>query len=498
MNFYFYSPVAFEKWDWRNSVEKGIGGSETSHVEMAWRLAARGHNVTTYAPIPDDCPGEWRKTRWYPVDKATFTEPGIWILYRCPDVVEKFPPIKDRKDQQIWLMMQDWDYPNWTDKRIINTDRIITLCQAHGREVIKKHPLIKSNLWLSSNGIKIDLIEEIEREIKKDVIRFGFDVGQSLEDSEELRQYARDVYYAGHEVYIIPAMGSDVQVPYELWLQTMGVPFTAVHRATHAPNATLDEIAEEKLKILKNLEINYFWDDLPSNVKKAQEHGFPAYLVEKDKPIEKPKYKILRNTKRIMHASSPDRGLKQALLSFSKAREYVPDLEFHAFYGFNNLEKLAKMNKSFQSVIDELKELLNQPGVTFHGRVSQNELYREWFKSGIYIYETDFFETSNIASQEAQAMGAVPVFSPIFAQKENIKHGIGIEGGKNDPLTHARFAAELVRLATNPRLQDQIRKPMMTWARKRFNWENFVTQWEMEAKGERKKFEKQSDFPVQL
>ena len=45
MDFYLYSPVAFEKWDWRNSVEKGIGGSETSHVEMAWRLVARGHKV---------------------------------------------------------------------------------------------------------------------------------------------------------------------------------------------------------------------------------------------------------------------------------------------------------------------------------------------------------------------------------------------------------------------------------------------------------------------
>ena len=45
MDFYLYSPVCFEKWDWRSSVKTGIGGSETSHVEMAWRLAARGHKV---------------------------------------------------------------------------------------------------------------------------------------------------------------------------------------------------------------------------------------------------------------------------------------------------------------------------------------------------------------------------------------------------------------------------------------------------------------------
>lgn len=372
MRFIFYSPVAFEKWDWRNSIEKGIGGSETSHVEMAWRLAKRGHEVITYAPIPEDCPGEWRGTKWYDVEQVDWNLKGVWILYRCPDAVDKFPPIKKRVDQTLWLLMQDWDYPNWTDDRIKNTDKIITLCQAHGKEVVRKHPLVKDNLWLSSNGIKIDLIEETEKE------------------------------------------------------------------------------------------------------------------------------GIIRNPKRIMHASSPDRGLKQALISFRKAREFIPDLEFHAFYGFNNLEKLAKDNKVFRVLIKEIKALLKQPGVVFHGRVPQNELYQEWLKSGIYIYETNFFETSNIASQEAQAMGAIPVFSPIYAQFENIKHGVGVEGDSNDPLTHSRFAAELVRLASQPELQDTIREPMMAWARKRFDWENFVTQWECEAMGDRKLYEKWHEFPVQI
>src|SRR6266498_2675261 len=111
MKFIFYSPVSFEKWDWRNSVEKGIGGSETSHVEMAWRLAARGHEVITYAPIPDDCPGVWKNTKWFPIEKADFKEKGVWILYRCPEVVDKFLSKKKRVGQQLWLMMQDWDYP---------------------------------------------------------------------------------------------------------------------------------------------------------------------------------------------------------------------------------------------------------------------------------------------------------------------------------------------------------------------------------------------------
>ena len=374
MRFIFYSPVAFEKWDWRNSVEKGIGGSETSHVEMSWRLAKRGHEVITYAPIPDDCPGEWRNTKWYPIEKADLSLSGVWILYRCPDVIDKFLP--RRKDQKLWLLMQDWDYPNWTKKRIKNTDRIITLCKSHGRDVIRAHPEIKkyNNLWLSSNGVKADLIKKIEKE------------------------------------------------------------------------------------------------------------------------------EIKRNPKKIIHTSSPDRALRFCLKSFQRAREIVPDLEFHAYYGFNNLNKLVKADPNgwLADIKKETEELMKQPGFFFHGRITQEELYREWFSAGIWIYETDFNETSCISCMEAQSCGAIPIYSPKYGLGENVGHGVCIDGPATDPLTHARFAAELAKMAMVPQLQDEIRKEMIPWARKRFDWEVFVTQWELEARDKRKEFEAQFKFPSQL
>lgn len=372
MKFIFFTSVSFEPWDYDNSVKEGIGGSETSIVEMSWRLAKRGHDVTVYAPIKKTTKSPWRNVKWLHYEDADFSLPGIWILYRVPHIVDKFIPRK--KNQTVWFLMQDWDY-KWTKEQTERMDKIIPLCKSHAKFTLKNHPEIpKEKIWISSNGIKVDLIEEVEKK------------------------------------------------------------------------------------------------------------GFK------------------RNPLRIMHASSPDRGLKAALLSFRKARYYVPDLELHAFYGFNNLEKLAKGRKGFyaRAMIKELKELLKMPGVTFHGRVSQNELYEEWFKSGIYIYETNFFETSNIASQEAQAMGAVPVFSPIFAQAENIKWGIGVEGDSTDPLTHDRFAAELVRLSMQPQLQKEIREDMMPWARKQFTWERMITQWVDEAENKRDKFEKEYDFPSQL
>lgn len=373
LTFIFYSPVAFEKWDFRNSIEKGIGGSETSHVEMAWRLAKRGHKVITYAPIPDDCPPEWRNTQWFDIKKADFTQEGIWILYRCPSIVDKFPPLETREvqgyNQQLWLLMQDWDYPNWTPKRIKNTDLIITLCKAHGKDVIQKHPLIKENMWLTSNGIKTDLMDEVSKE------------------------------------------------------------------------------------------------------------------------------NIQRNPKKIIYASSPDRGLKQALKIFKKAREYDSELELYAFYGFNNLDKLIKNTpqSALAKTKKEITELLKQPGVHFMGRISQVELYRQWLSSGIWLYCTNFAETSCITSMEAQAMGAIPLFSPAYAQRENVRFGVAIEGNADDVLIQAKFAAELVRMTSKP-FSEEYRKEMMLDAINRFNWENFVTQWENKAYGEEYKL----DFPEQL
>lgn len=371
MRFIFYTNISFEPWDYNNGIKKGIGGSETSIVEMAWRLARRGHEVIVYAPIKKTTKRDWRGTKWYRYEKADFNLKGTWILYRCPDAVDNFLPRK--KSQVVWLLWQDWDYPNLNIKRTTRVDKHITLCKSHGVYMLKHYPSVGERLWLSSNGVKLDLIEQVEKE----------------------------------------------------------------------------------------------------NIKRVPH--------------------------RMMYASSPDRGLKQALLVFKKAKEYVPDLEFHAFYGFNNLNKLIKgqPNSGLAKNKDEIMELLKQDGVKFHGRINQIDLMREWFKTGIYIYITDFFETSHISGMEAQACGALPVFSPIFAQKENIKFGIGVEGKSNEALTISRAASEVVRICLTD-LQDKIRPEMMKWARKRFNWEIFVIQWELEAENHRKLFEKFHDFPEQL
>jgi FkbM family methyltransferase len=84
--------------------------------------------------------------------------------------------------------------------------------------------------------------------------------------------------------------------------------------------------------------------------------------------------------------------------------------------------------------------------------------------------------------------------SPVYALAENVRHGAFVPGDADDDLTKARFAAEIVRWALQPELQDRARGPMMREARERFDWEKFVDQWEAWALGTAFRH----CFPVQL
>ncbi|HYE97987.1 MAG TPA: LAGLIDADG family homing endonuclease, partial [Planctomycetota bacterium] len=101
-----------------------------------------------------------------------------------------------------------------------------------------------------------------------------------------------------------------------------------------------------------------------------------------------------RNYKRVMFASSPDRGLLTALKIYARAKEFVPDLEFHATYGYGNIDKLiAQGAKHFVKDKEETLRLAEETGATLHGRLTQKELYKEWEKTAVWTYITSFWET---------------------------------------------------------------------------------------------------------
>lgn len=361
MKIHMIAPKNFEPWDWRNSVEKGIGGSETSQVEMSWRLAQRGHEVFSYTWLPEDCPGTWRGTTWLPLEKADFAAPGLWIIYRAPAMLDNFNSWCP--DQPRWLMCQDQFYPDMSLERLEKLDKVLPLCTDHAEFMAAKFPGIQHKLWMTSNGVKMDLIREVEKQNN-----------------------------------------------------------------------------------------------------------------------------ISRNPKKLIYASSPDRGLLNLLHIFSKAREFEPELELHVFYGFDNIDKLIASNNrwalsTFAGLKEQILRLCEQPGVIWRGRVPQTELYQEWLSAGLWVYPTNFTETSCITCMEAQALGAIPITQPLWGLRDNVRWGVFIHGNPDmDQLVRARYAAEIVRWS-DPENQERYRKPMMQWARQRYNWERWVDQWECEFLG---------------
>lgn len=352
MKFIFISAPTFETWDWSNPDTVGIGGSETSHIEMAQRLAKRGHEVISYAPTPGLGSDYHMDVMWrqflQPEQVKWNAATDVWVVYRAPELIDHIP-----EGANIWLICQDVDYPHLTKERAARLNRIVALCETHGAYLQAMHP--DTNVCVSSNGIKLALIEQIA----------------------------------------------------------------------------------------------------------------------KDQPE--------RNPHRLMYASSPDRGLEYLLQIFPRAKEIVPDLELHTYYGFDNIEKVVAFygeNSRVGANTAKLRRFLDQPGVIHHGRTPQPQLLQEWFKAGIWCHPSNFTETSCITCMDAQACGAIPLTSPVWAISENVQFGEFIEGDVRDELVRARYVNRLALMAINAEKQDEIRQPMMNWAREAFGWELWVDQWD--------------------
>jgi glycosyltransferase involved in cell wall biosynthesis len=362
MKFVFISTPTFEPWDWTNPDTKGIGGSETSHIEMAQRLRRLGHKVISFAPTGTNNPQvDPAGVTWFNFEStipylneypSAIPEADVIVLYRCPEMLDKLP-----KDAIVWLICQDVDYEMsgnvLTPERAERLTRLVGLCQTHGQYFRAKYS--GARVSVSSNGIK---------------------------------------------------------------------------------RALIDEIAAD--------------------------------------PPE-------RNPHRLMYASSPDRGMEYLLEIFPRLREMIPDAELHIYYGFDNIEKVISWfgeNHQVAYNTAKLRKLLAQPGVTFHGRLGQPELLREWFKAGLWVHPSHFTETSCITCMDAQACGAIPVTTPIWAVAENVQHGVFIEGDVRQGLVKARYVQQAFSLMAQPELQEEIRGDMMAWARETFDWDIFARQWE--------------------
>lgn len=324
------------------------GGSEQYHIELGRRLAAKGHEVTSYTNCDQPTPFQHDGVTWRDLSAVDLSAPGIWIMQRDPAICFDIPqPHPDR----------------------------VFIFAAHDLD----HECIQDGVWWAE---RFDMV---------------------FAESEIHAQYLRSKY------------------------KNANVAVTGA--------------------------------------------GFPMERVDEALAGS------IRNPKRIIHTSDPSRGLLNLLLIFQRAREEEPELELAVTYGWDHIDLMISKGQSmFRKHKAKLQKLMEQPGVTWLGRLpTPFDVWREMAKSGIYCYPSSYAETFCNSVAEAQVFGAIPVVSAGWALGENTRYGVITCGDPDDDrLIRARFVRALVNLARRQDTQEQIRTPMMEEARKLFNFQDSV------------------------
>lgn len=194
---------------------------------------------------------------------------------------------------------------------------------------------------------------------------------------------------------------------------------------------------------------------------------------------------------RLIYASSPDRGLERLLEIFPKIREEVPDAELHIFYGFHNWKKMAQQANS-QADLDKIAfferaiEAQKDHGVTYHGRVPEPQLAKEFAKSKVWAYPTNFTETYCITALMAQASGCIPVTTALAALNETVSHGFLLKPPNIAVEYENAFINRVVMIlkgqvsSPSQPTPDEVAKAGRKYTLDNHTWEQVAKQWQEE------------------
>ncbi len=193
---------------------------------------------------------------------------------------------------------------------------------------------------------------------------------------------------------------------------------------------------------------------------------------------------VERNPLKVVFSSSPDRGMVELLKMWPLVVRVVPHAQLHLYYGFQNLDKYPHMAQFKQHVESLLQQV---PNVTWHGRVNQDELAREFLSAGVWAYPTSFLEVSCITAMEAMAAGVAILTSDCGALPETVgDRGILVPGRVNTEPYQRQFVGHLVSLLQNQEWRDEWGAKGMAHA-ENLSWEkvaqDWMTEWEAAAGG---------------
>jgi glycosyltransferase involved in cell wall biosynthesis len=193
----------------------------------------------------------------------------------------------------------------------------------------------------------------------------------------------------------------------------------------------------------------------------------------------KPRAVSVPRKRRCIYASAPDRGLELLLQLWPLIRERVPDAELEIYYGWSTWEFFNGGNPWARQWRRRIERLMVQPGVTTtFPRIGPDELRDRFSACAVWLYPTEFEETSCINAMLAQVYGAIPVTCAVGALSETVRWGdllastaIYSQRTAQNEFIEAVFR----RLTTEQRIY---REKMMSWAADHFSVDALCLSWE--------------------
>lgn len=124
---------------------------------------------------------------------------------------------------------------------------------------------------------------------------------------------------------------------------------------------------------------------------------------------------------RFIWCSSPDRGLEEVLNLWPLIKEKLPDATLKIFYGWEYFDSTLWIPQQ-RELKEKIRQLIQQDGIEWSGRIGQNQIALELMKSDAMLYPPphQFRETYGIAFLEAQAAGIICFYRENGALGETI------------------------------------------------------------------------------
>lgn len=188
--------------------------------------------------------------------------------------------------------------------------------------------------------------------------------------------------------------------------------------------------------------------------------------------------KYIRNSHRCIYTSSYDRGLVYLLNMWPSVRKEIPNAELVICYGWNLFDVIHKDNPARMKWKQQVVELMRQPGIIHLGRIGHMELWKELFSAAVHAYPSSFEEISCISCMKSQCAGAIPVCTTIGALNETVRNGIKVDVDITTKEGQEEYKKQLIKILRDHKMQEEIRKPMMEWAKGYFLWSKIASQWD--------------------